>query len=138
MKALLGVRVPPPSPPAPAGALDAQDAMYAWVRRATPRSALFLTDDFDFRRRTHRSITGTFKDGALVFLAGSRPFVDWHRLDGERLQCRAARGRGCWFPLARRLGADYVVVDPALAEAEAPPDFERVWERGGLSVWRRL
>ena len=138
VKALLGVRVPPPAPPAPAGALDAQDAMYAWVRRATPRSALFLSDDFDFRRRTHRSITGTFKDGALVFLAGSRPFVDWHRLDGERLQCRAARGRGCWFPLARRLGADYVVVDPALAEAEAPPDFERVWERGGLSVWRRL
>ena len=138
VKARLGLRVPPPSPPSPPAAVGARDAMSAWVRRETPRGALVLTDDFDFRVRTRRSITGTFKDGALIFLAGSRPFVRWYRLDAEVARCRAARGRGCWFPLARRLGADYVIVDPGLGEAGTAPDFERVWERGGFSVWRRL
>ena len=70
--------------------------------------------------------------------AGSRPFTDWYRLSRELEACRALRGRGCWFELGRRFQVDYAVVDPALAETGAPPDFQKVWERGGWSVWRRL
>ena len=138
MKALLGMQVRPGSPPGEAEVIGARDAMHDWIRQATPRTALFLTDDWSFRLRTHRSITGTFKDGALLFLAGSRPFVEWHRLNDELVRCRGARGQGCWFELGRRLGVDYAIVDPALTEAGTPSDFERVWAHGGFSVWRRL
>ena len=74
-----------------------------------------------------------------MFLAGSGPLAAWHALHGERADCRAAGGSGCWFDLARRLGADYAVLDPRLPAAAAPPpaDFERVWAQGGWSVWRR-
>jgi hypothetical protein len=128
-------------PPGLATADDpaAKRALWAWTTSATPPSALFFTDDFEFRLRTRRSVTGSFKDGALMFLAGSGPLVTWHALDRERSSCRAAGGEGCWFDLARRLGADYAVLDPGLrgAAASAPADFERVWAQGGWSVWRR-
>ncbi len=143
VKAWLGIRVtaprqapvaePSPEPNDP-GALV---ALYTWVRVETPTSALFFTDDFTFRVETRRSITGSFKDGALLFLAGSRPFTAWYELDRELVACRAARGRDCWFALARRLGADYVIVDPGLSEAGHPSDFARVWARSGFTVWRR-
>jgi hypothetical protein len=114
-------------------------ALWAWAASATPSSALFFTDDFEFRLRTRRSVTGSFKDGALIFLAGSGPLAAWHALDRERTVCRAAGGTGCWFSLARRVGADYTVLDPGLGGAAAAPadDFERVWAQGGWSVWRR-
>jgi hypothetical protein len=137
VKEMLGMG-PPPSPPLAAPPPDpgAVPALWEWTRRATPPTALFLTDDFEFRVKTHRSVTGSFKDGAFLFLAGSRPFVEWYRLSRELEACRAARGRGCWFELGRRLGVDYAVVDPALTEARPPRHFEKVWERGGWSVWR--
>jgi hypothetical protein len=128
-------------PPVAAAAADPapRRALWAWAAGATPPSALFFTDDFEFRLRTRRSITGSFKDGAFMFLAGSGPLAQWYALDRERTACRAAGGSGCWFGLARRLGADYAVLDPALAGAagSAPADFERVWARDGWSVWRR-
>jgi hypothetical protein len=127
-------------PPAPAIAMDpaTKGELWAWVASATPPAALFFTDDFDFRLRTRRSITGSFKDGAFMFLAGSGPFASWYALERERSACRATGGRDCWFGLARRLGAEYVVLDPGLAGAAtaAPADFERVWAREGWSVWR--
>lgn len=144
VKAWLGMRMVPagPSvlPPPPSGPSDpgAQPALHAWVRAETPPSALFFTDDFDFRIQTRRSITGSFKDGALLFLAGSRPFTAWYELDRELVACRAAAGRGCWFALARRLDADYAVVDRGVAQAEAPADFMRVWARSGVEVWQRV
>ena len=139
VKARLGMGVRPPRPPAP-GPSDpgAYPALLEWVRASTPPAALFLTDDFAFRVRTRRSITGSDKDGAFLFLAGSRPFTDWYRLSRELEACRALRGRSCWFELGSRFQVDYAVVDPALAEAGPPPDFQKVWERGGWSVWRRL
>ena len=138
VKVALGIAAPRSSSPLPGTAIAERDALYDWVARTTPRTALFLSDDFNFRVRTRRSITGTGRDGALVFLAGTRPFVAWHRLNGELEACRDVRGRGCWFELGRRLGADYAVVDPMLTGAGAPADFEKVWARGGFSVWRRL
>jgi hypothetical protein len=127
--------------PRPVVELDPADrrALWAWTVSATPPSALFFTDDWEFRVRTRRSITGSFKDGAFMFLAGSGPLAAWHALHRERMACRAAGGSGCWFDLARRLGADYAVLDPRLPAAAAPPpaDFERVWAQGGWSVWRR-
>jgi hypothetical protein len=113
-------------------------ALYEWVRRATPARALFLTDDPAFRRRTLRSVTGSFKDGAFLFVAGSRPFVEWYRLERDIRRCRARQGRDCWFGLARRLDVDYVVTDPALAEAGRPVDFQPIWAREGWSVWQRI
>jgi len=128
-------------PPVAAAAVDPvpRRVLWAWAAGATPPTALFFTDDFEFRLRTRRSITGSFKDGAFMFLAGSGPLVQWYALDRERTACRAAGGGGCWFGLARRLGADYAVLDPALAGAAgaAPGDFERVWAQDGWSVWRR-
>jgi hypothetical protein len=126
--------------PVPAVVVDrvSQRALWMWAA-ATPPTTLFFTDDFEFRLRTRRAITGSFKDGAFMFLAGSGPLAAWYALERERTACRAARGRDCWFALARRLGADYAVLDPGLAAAAAapPPDFEQVWARDGWSVWRR-
>jgi hypothetical protein len=127
--------------PVPAAAVDRAPrlALWAWTASATPPDALVFTDDFEFRLRTRRAITGSFKDGAFMFLAGSGPLAAWYTLERERAACRAAGGAGCWFDLARRLGADYAVLDPDLARAAAAPpaDFERVWARDGWSVWRR-
>lgn len=127
--------------PVPAAAVDPapRRALWAWTAAATPPAALFFTDDFEFRLRTRRSITGSFKDGAFTFLAGSGPLAAWYTLERERTACRAAGGAGCWFDLARRLAADYAVLDPGLAAAAAvpPADFERAWAEGGWSVWRR-
>jgi hypothetical protein len=113
-------------------------ALWTWAA-ATPSTTLFFTDDFEFRLRTRRAITGSFKDGAFMFLAGSGPLAAWYALEQERIACRAAHGGDCWFALARRLGADYAVLDPGLAVAAAapPPDFEQIWARDGWSVWRR-
>jgi hypothetical protein len=128
-------------PPRVAPAVDPADrrALWGWAASATPREALFFTDDWEFRLRTRRSVTGSFKDGAFMFLAGSGPLTAWHALDRERTACRAVGGGACWFGLARRLDADYVVLDPGLpgALAAPPADFERVWGQGGFSVWRR-
>jgi hypothetical protein len=143
VKAWLGIRPPGRAPQAAVVervAPDdpgARDALHAWARAETGHSALFFTDDFTFRVQTRRSITGSFKDGAFLFLAGSRPFTAWYELDRELVLCRGARGRDCWFVLARRLGADHVIVDPGITEAGRPPDFTRVWARGGFEVWRR-
>ena len=127
--------------PVPAIAVDLapRRALWAWTVAATPPAALFFTDDFEFRLRTRRSITGSFKDGAFMFLAGSGPLAAWYTLERERTACRAAGGAGCWFDLARRLAADYAVLDPSLAAAAAvpPADFAREWAEGGWSVWRR-
>ena len=138
VKRWLGMRVPMPAPTVALSEPGAEPALQAWVRASTPSSALFFTDDFDFRLQTGRAITGSFKDGALLFLAGSRPFTAWYTLDREIVACRAAAGRGCWFALARRVDADYVVVEPGLTEAGTPPDFARVWERSGLALWQRV
>jgi hypothetical protein len=130
-----------PAPVAAAAVVDpaARPALWRWAQAATPASALFMTDDAEFRLRTRRAITGSYKDGALMFLAGSGPLVAWYALDRERAACRASGTAACWFDLGRRLGADYVVVDPALTRVAvpSPADFERVWEQGGWSVWRR-
>jgi hypothetical protein len=129
---------PPPRPPAVVTPADRR-ALWAWARSETPAAALFFTDDWEFRLRTRRSVTGSFKDGAFMFLAGGGPFVRWYARDREQSACRAAGGGACWFGLARRLGADYAVVDAGLpgAVAAPPDDWERVWAQGGLSVWRR-
>lgn len=129
--------------PAPAAAatvdIPVRPALWRWTTASTPVSALFMTDDAEFRLRTRRSITGSWKDGALMFLAGSGPLTEWYVLDHERVACRATGAADCWFALGRRLGSDYVVVDPQLARVVVapPPDFERVWGEGGWSVWRR-
>jgi len=137
VKRWLGMRVPSPTPSMPADP-GAEPALHSWVRERTPVSALVFTDDFDFRLQTRRAITGSFKDGALLFLAGTRPFTAWYELHREIVTCRAASGRGCWFSLARRLDADYVVVDPGLAEAGTPPDFVRAWRQSGFELWQRV
>lgn len=128
-------------PPAPSAAADgaARPALWRWATAATPASALFMTDDAEFRLRTRRSITGSWKDGALMFLAGSGPMAQWYALDRERAACRATGGAACWFALGRRLESDYVIVDPGLTRVAPPaaPDFERVWSEGAWSVWRR-
>jgi hypothetical protein len=137
VKHALGWAPPPAASAAPDTA--AREALWAWAAGATPPSALFFTDDWQFRLRTRRSVTGSFKDGAFLFLAGGGPLARWYALDRERTACRAAGGTGCWFGLARRLEADYAVLDAGLAGAAAAPpaDFERVWVQGDLSVWRR-
>lgn len=70
--------------------------------------------------------------------------LEWSQVIVQRDQmiqevdaCRASLGRECWFGLGRRFRVDDVVVDRGLAEAGAPCDFERVWARGALAVWRR-
>src|SRR6185295_8733146 len=63
--------------PAPAAVVAAdvaaRPALWRWATASTEPSALFMTDDGEFRLRTRRSITGSWKDGALMFLAGSGP-----------------------------------------------------------------
>jgi len=127
-----------PAPVAAAAAdVAARPALWRWATAATAPSALFMTDDGEFRLRTRRSITGSWKDGALMFLAGSGPLTEWYALDRERAACRATGASDCWFALGRRLGSDYVIVDPALARGAPPADFERVWADGAWSAWRR-
>jgi hypothetical protein len=139
VKAWLGMRMRPATPSSTLAAdADVAPALHAWVRAATPPSALFFTDDFDFRIQTRRAITGSFKDGALLFLAGSRPFTTWYELQCELMACRAAAGRGCWFGLARRLHADYTVLRRGGAEADNSADFRPVWARGDVEVWQRV
>jgi hypothetical protein len=127
--------------PAPAAVVAAdvaaRPALWRWAMASTEPSALFMTDDGEFRLRTRRSITGSWKDGALMFLAGSGPLTQWYALDRERTACRATGGSDCWFALGRRLRSDYVIVDPALARGAPPADFERVWAEGAWSAWRR-
>ena len=118
-------------------AASSRAALAAWAVASTPPDALFFTDDFEFRVRTRRAITGSFKDGALFFLLGDRPFVAWYRATREVEACRARHGRDCWFALARRAEADYALVGPGLTEAGTPPDFDKVFEGGGWSAWRR-
>jgi hypothetical protein len=137
LKARLVGREPPPARVRTAGDGGAVPALHAWVRAQTDPSDLFFTDDFAFRVRTRRSVTGSYKDGALLFLAGSRPFTAWYEHDRRVAACRAARGRDCWFALAREDDADYVVVDPRLSEVGAPSDFARAWSRSGVELWRR-
>jgi hypothetical protein len=129
---------PPPAAAAPAD-VAARPALWRWAAASTPPAALFMTDDAEFRLRTRRSITGSWKDGALMFLAGSGPLAQWYALDRERAACRATGAAECWFALGRRLESDYVIVDPALARAGEPSaaDFERVWSEGAWSVWKR-
>jgi hypothetical protein len=136
VKAWLGLaKAAPAASDVDAGAVE---ALYRWARAETPPQALFLSDDFHFRLEAHRAITGSYKDGSFVFLAGSRPLAAWYRLMRETEACRAARSRACWFALGRGLGVDYVVVDPRLPTAgETPPDFAETWARGGWSVWKR-
>lgn len=136
-KARLVGREPPPAHVMTAVDRGAVPALHAWVGAETAPSALFFTDDFAFRVATLRSVTGSFKDGALLFLAGSRPFTAWYEHDRRVAACRAVRGRDCWFTLARQAGADYVVVDPGVREAGAPPDFTRAWSRSDVELWRR-
>jgi hypothetical protein len=138
VKAALGIGAPPPTwVPSAAPEPGADEALWSWTRASTPRSALFLSDDFNFRQATHRSITGSFKDGALLFLTGSRPFLQWEALMQEIDACRARLGRDCWFALGRRLQVDYAIVDRGLSDAGAPCDFQQVWTQGGLAVWKR-
>jgi hypothetical protein len=129
---------PPPAATAPAD-VSARPALWRWAAASTPPAALVMTDDAEFRLRTRRSITGSWKDGALMFLAGSGPFTQWYALDRERAACRATGAWDCWFALARRLESDYVVVDPGLTRVAAPPPagFERVWSEGRWSAWQR-
>jgi hypothetical protein len=129
---------PAPVAAAPAD-VAARPALWRWATTATPPATLFMSDDAEFRLRTHRSITGSWKDGALMFLAGSGPLTQWYALDRERVACRATGAWDCWFALGRRLESDYVLVDPPLTRvpAPAPADFERVWAQGAWSAWRR-
>ena len=138
VKHALGIG-PPPVPAVAAADVSTRPALWRWAAAATPPAALFMTDDAEFRLRTRRSITGAWKDGALMFLAGSGPMVQWYALDRERTACRATGASACWFALGRRLESDYVIVDPGLTRAAAPAaaDFERVWSEGAWSVWRR-
>jgi len=127
-----------PTPvPVVAADIAARPALWRWAAASTAPSALFMTDDGEFRLRTRRSITGSWKDGALMFLAGSGPLTEWYALDRERTACRATGASDCWFALGRRLGSDYVIVDPGLARGAPPTDFERVWAEGAWSAWRR-
>jgi hypothetical protein len=137
VKRWLGMAMPPPAVVTAAAAPDPTPEMWAWLRRSTPRDALVFTDSWDVRIETLRSVTGSFKDGAFLFLTGNRPFTAWYRRQREIDACRAALGRDCWFAMARRTDAEYVVVDPGLREAGTPADFERMWEGAGWAVWRR-
>jgi uncharacterized protein DUF6798 len=138
VKRVLGIAAPAVGTSAAAPVDDvAPRALAAWARRETPRDALFFTDSSDFRNDARRSTTFTFKDGGVVDLAGTRPLVDWYRHMQRVQACRAEGGGACWFALARSAGADYVIVDPPLTSDPAPPDFIKVWERSGWTVWRR-
>jgi hypothetical protein len=135
VKAWLGVE--PGLGTATRGGRGRREAVAAWAAATTPPDALFFADDFEFRVRSRRAITGSFKDGALFFLIGDGAMADWFLRQREVEGCRAVRGRECWFALARRLDADYVLVDPALSEAGTPADFEKVFEGDGWTAWRR-
>lgn len=140
VKRLLGMKAPPVPPPSAGASSDAgaPAALMEWARRETPVDALFFTDWFDFRVAALRSITGTFKDGGVVDLAGTRPLYEWYRHMRRVDECRRRVGEGCWFALAREARADFVIVDPRLSRAGPAAGFTRVWERGGWSVWKRL
>ncbi len=112
-------------------------ALFAWVRTNTPPTARFLTDSLNFREETRRSITGSHKDGGVMWLAGTRPFYEWYRYVQAVDRCRERGGEGCWFDLAYQYDAAFAVVDPTLPRVGSPPDFEKVWERSGWSLWRR-
>jgi hypothetical protein len=136
VKAWLGGSVPRPALTTTVGPVDVRPVA-AWAAAHTPRDALFFSDEFEFRVRARRAITGSFKDGALFFLVGNRAFTAWYRQSREIDACRAVHGRECWFALARGLDADYALVGPGLSEAVAPPDFDKAFESDGWSAWRR-
>lgn len=135
IKRALGIRVAVHVEAAPT--VPMPRALVEWARGSTPPDALFFTDLNAFRAGARRSITGTFKDGGWLYLGGSRPFHAWYAYMREIDRCRAAAGRNCWFTLALRSHADYVVVDPGVASATPSADFVPAWVHGGWSVWQR-
>lgn len=126
--------------PTPADAAE-QDAaareIERWLDAHAARNDLIFIDHAALRIATRRPITGTFKDGAYSVLAGTAPFAQWFRYMLDVNGCRARLGADCWFALAARSGAMWVVVDPGVGEARPREGFERVWSRSGWSVWRR-
>jgi hypothetical protein len=114
----------------------APDELWPWVRAHTAQDALFFTESAEFRDRTLRSITGTFKDGGWFYLGGTRAFHAWYLYMRDVERCRAAQGHGCWFELGLRHRADYVVLDPGVRLAAPPEHFSVVWRRGNWSLWR--
>jgi len=139
VKRLLGMTVAARAP-APADAVEVNAAarqVERWLDAHAARNDLVFTDDDAIRITTRRPITGTFKDGAYVILAGTAPFARWYLHAREVEGCRARRGTDCWFTLAARVGAVWVVVDPGVGEAKPATGFEQVWSRSGWSLWRR-
>lgn len=139
VKQILGVAVKPrPSREVdPGESVKAEAALRQWVIEHTHRNDLFFTDSSDFRANTLRPITGTLKDGAYVVLAGTAPLYRWFIYIREVEGCRAQRGANCWFELASKYQAKYVVVDPGVKQAVPGDGFIRVWSRSGWSLWRR-
>lgn len=139
VKRLLGMAVPArPSRERGADEDAARKALSKWVIENTERNDLFLADSPEFREETLRPITGAFKDGAYVVLAGTAPFYRWYIYIREVESCRAREGAGCWFELARKYRAMYVVVDPGLRQAATDGDFVQAWSQSGWLVWRRV
>jgi len=117
---------------------DEARALWEWARRETSADALFFIDSLRFRVAARRSISGAFKDGGIVALAGTRPLYEWYQYMRPVERCRAQAGKECWFALASQSGADFVVVDSQLPLARPRAGFVKVWERGEWSVWKRL
>lgn len=135
IKRALGIRVP--AGVEAAHAVPMPRALVEWAQASTPRDALFFTDLNDVRAGARRSITGTYKDGGWLYVGGSRPFHAWYVYMRDIDGCRAVAGRNCWFKLALRYDADYVVVDPGVAKATPAADFLPAWVHGSWSVWQR-
>lgn len=115
----------------------AQEALWQWVVEKTGRNDLFFSDSLIFRAKTLRPITGAFKD-AYTVLAGTAPMYRWYVYIREVRSCRVREGTDCWFGLARKYSAKYVVVDPGVSRAVPGKDFVRVWAQSGWSLWRRV
>ena len=82
---------------------------------------------------SQRAITGCYKDRGITFASG-RGFAQWRRHD-EELQ--AARGRPAELTLlARRLGADYLVL--AASAPDAAPAAPEVYRNAQYRVLQVL
>lgn len=115
----------------------AEEALSQWVVEHTDRNDLFFSDSFSFRSNTLRPISGAFKDGTFLMMAGAAPLHRWYAYMREVEACRAREGVGCWFELGRKYRAAYVVVDPGVGRAVPDGDFVRVWSQSGWSLWQR-
>ncbi len=99
----------------------------AWARANTPRDALFHFDNLEFRLEARRGLTVCWKDGGTFSHSDPRKLIEWWRRYEQQQQALASGSPSKVVGLARRLGADYLVLPGFAQAARLPVAYRNDW-----------